>query len=192
MAQKLILPINDMRITAGYKNANYKKQFGYNHYGVDCTDAARQDKRIWASGNGTIMERGESAAGGNVIIVVYKDCLLPDGSRHDITMRYSHLEKFGKWRKGDTVNKDCILGYYGNTGMSSGAHLHIECDLDTQYYAYTPQISKNSGVLKKGTDSTLDPVKVLWKKKSKPDYQTVVGSTSSNCYASKDLAYKEV
>lgn len=28
MAQKLILPINKTRITAGYKNANYKNQFG--------------------------------------------------------------------------------------------------------------------------------------------------------------------
>ena len=41
MAQKLILPINQARITAGYKNANYRKQFGYTHYGIDMTDKTR-------------------------------------------------------------------------------------------------------------------------------------------------------
>ena len=38
MAQKLILGINQSRVTAGYKNANYRKEFGYTHFGVDYTD----------------------------------------------------------------------------------------------------------------------------------------------------------
>ncbi len=42
MAQKLIAPINRMRITAGYKNANYRKQFGYTHYGVERRDIKTQ------------------------------------------------------------------------------------------------------------------------------------------------------
>ena len=50
MEQRLILPINQMRITAAYKNSNYKKQFGYTHYGVDCTDKSRSDKTIWGRG----------------------------------------------------------------------------------------------------------------------------------------------
>ena len=50
MAQKLILPINKLRITAGYKNANYRKEFGYTHYGCDFTDQAKADKKVWGSG----------------------------------------------------------------------------------------------------------------------------------------------
>ena len=46
MAQKLILPINKCRVTAGYKNANYKRDFGYNHYGADLTDRAKSDRTI--------------------------------------------------------------------------------------------------------------------------------------------------
>ena len=46
MAQKLILPINATRVTAGYKNSNYKKQFGYTHYGMDLTDQAKSNKTI--------------------------------------------------------------------------------------------------------------------------------------------------
>ena len=54
MAQKLILPINKLRITAGYKNANYRKEFGYTHYGCDFTDQAKADKKVWGSGKGTV------------------------------------------------------------------------------------------------------------------------------------------
>ncbi len=53
MAQKLILPINKLRITAGYKNANYRKEFGYNHYGVDYTDQARDQLINYASQQAT-------------------------------------------------------------------------------------------------------------------------------------------
>ena len=45
--QKLILPINETRITASYKNSNYKKQFGYTHYGIDMTDKNRRILTVW-------------------------------------------------------------------------------------------------------------------------------------------------
>ena len=74
MAQKLILGINSCRVTAGYKNANYRKEFGYTHFGVDYTDKNKKDKTIWASGVGEVVETGWSNACGNVVVVVYKDC----------------------------------------------------------------------------------------------------------------------
>nr|DAU18166.1 MAG TPA: hypothetical protein [Caudoviricetes sp.] len=37
MSQRLILPINRARVTAGYKNSNYRQQFGYTHYGYEST-----------------------------------------------------------------------------------------------------------------------------------------------------------
>ena len=46
MAQKLILPINEMRVTAGYKNANYRKELDYTNNGVDVTDKDHKDKRV--------------------------------------------------------------------------------------------------------------------------------------------------
>ena len=57
MAQKLILPINKTRITAGYKNANYKNQFGFNHYGSDST-STNSNRTVWGSGVGKILEKG--------------------------------------------------------------------------------------------------------------------------------------
>ena len=48
----------------------------------------------------------------------------------DLAMLYYHLEKIYV-EQGQEVTKDTKLGLYGNTGASSGAHLHIEIDTDT-------------------------------------------------------------
>ena len=187
MAQRLILPINKARITSGYKNANYKKQFGYTHYGIDMTDKAKTDKTIWGSGVGEITHCGWHPTGGNVVVAVYKDCLLPTGNTMDIAMRYYHLDSISV-KVGDKITKDSRLGYYGNTGSSSGAHLHIEVDSDVKYPNYTPQTSQSNNVLKAGTDSTLNPVNVLWVKTSSPDSQEVSDS-GYDTLASTDLKY---
>ena len=171
MSQKLILPINKCRVTASYKHPNYHREMGYRHYGCDFTDLNKNDKRIWASGNGTVVETGWSNACGNVVIVIYPSCELANGKVKDLAVRYYHLEKIlaKKWQK---VTKDTMLGLYGTTGASTGDHLHFEVDTDCKYYNYSPQIGRNSGVLKRGIDTTLNPIDCLWIKPSAPDYQS--------------------
>lgn len=188
MAQKLILPINKMRVTAAYKNANYKRQFGYTHYGIDCTDKARTDKTIWGSGNGKITHCGWHPTGGNVVVAVYENCELPSGKIKDIAVRYFHLEKI-LVSAGQKITKDTKLGLYGNTGSSSGAHLHVEVDTDVKYPNYTPQTSKSNAVLKSGVDSTLNPVDVFWAKASSPDWQEI-SNAGYDTVSSADLRYK--
>ena len=191
MSQKLILPINKARITAAYKNSNYAKEFGYTHYGVDMTDKDRKDYTLYASGKGVVSHCGFNKSGGNVVVIVYRDCELPIGGTCDIVLRYFHLKSI-KVKVGQKVNKDTIIGLYGNTGYSSGSHLHLECDTDVNYPNYTPQISTSSSnsVLKKGIASTmLNPVDVLWVKTSRPDYQSVV-SSGYNTVAKSDVNYK--
>ena len=192
MSQKLILPINKCRITAGYKNANYTREFGYTHYGVDMTDKDRRDYTVYASGKGKVTHAGFNSSGGNVVVIVYRDCQLTDGRTRDIVLRYFHLKSI-KVRVGQNVTKDTIIGLYGNTGYSSGSHLHLECDTDVNYPNYTPQIASSSSnsVLKKGIASTmLNPTQVLYVKKTRPDYQSVV-SSGYNTVAKSDLNYKE-
>lgn len=186
--QRLILPINSMRLTAGYKNANYRKQFGYSHYGIDMTDKAKSDKTVWGSGDGRVTHCGWHPSGGNVVVVVYRDCELTNGQVRDLAVRYYHLEKINV-KVGQKITKDSRLGLYGNTGASSGAHLHIEIDTDVQYPNYTPQTSKSNNVLKAGSDSTINPVTALWVKKTSPDNQSVTNA-GYDTVASSDLQYK--
>ena len=54
MTQRLILPINRARITAGYKNSNYRSEFGYTHYGCDLTDSKKSILTVWGSGKGMV------------------------------------------------------------------------------------------------------------------------------------------
>ena len=189
MSQKLILPINKCRITAGYKNTNYLREFGYTHYGVDMTDKDRKDYTVYASGKGTVYQCGWHASGGNVVVIIYRDCELPSGGTCDIVLRYYHLKTI-KVVKGQKVTKDTVIGLYGNTGASSGAHLHLEVDTDVKYPIYTPQVSSrnNNHVLRKGTASTLlNPVHALWCKTSRPDCQSVV-SSGYNTVTKSDIA----
>lgn len=186
--QRLILPINSMRLTAGYKNANYRKQFGYNHYGIDMTDKAKSDKTVWGSGIGEVTHCGWHPSGGNVVVVVYRDCELTNGQVRDLAVRYYHLEKINV-KVGQKITKDSRLGLYGNTGASSGAHLHIEIDTDVKYPNYTPQTSKSNDVLKAGSDSTINPVTALWVKKTSPDNQSVTNA-GYDTVANSDLQYK--
>ena len=156
------------------------------------TDKDRRDFTIYASGKGTVTHAGWHASGGNVIVIVYRDCKLPSGDTSDIAIRYYHLKSI-KVKVGQKVSKDTIIGLYGNTGASSGAHLHLECDSDVDYPNYTPQVSAkaNNSVLCKGTaTSVLNPVNVLWVKTSRPDFQSVV-SSGYNTVSKQDINYKK-
>lgn len=176
MAQKLILPMNNMRTTCTYKHPDYqingKKMI---HYAIDCSDRDRRDFTLWGSGKGIVKAAGYDNIMGNVVVVVYKDCMLHDGTVRDLTFRYCHLRSIAV-KKGQSVTKDTRIGIAGHTGAYAGnaIHLHLEVDGDTndRYVCWTPTLSGNSNIFKKGTDSTIDPLTCLWVKTTHPDYQT--------------------
>lgn len=191
--QRLILPINKMRVTAGYRNKEYEKLFGFKHYGVDCT-STDGSTIFYASGRGEVLCHGFDPVCGNVLIVRYDSCIMRKEVEDeelvvkDLVIRYFHLAKF-KVKVGDKVTKDTILGHYGSTGYSTGPHLHIELDEDVEYYAYSPTISKNSRVILKGIDTTLNPTKVLFVKPTYPDNQHIINSFYDTV-SSADLDYE--
>jgi murein DD-endopeptidase MepM/ murein hydrolase activator NlpD len=85
------------------------------HYGVDY--AAMTGTPVWAIGNGHVDFAGER--GDNGIMVVLEHAGHYESS-------YSHLSGVasGISRGGQVLQGD-IIGYVGNTGMSTGPHLHF-------------------------------------------------------------------
>ena len=110
------------RISSGFKkNWRYhpilKKKIS--HLGTDY--AALLGTPIKAPLNGKIKYVGHRGRNGKSIIIQHEA---------NITTRYYHLNKYSKnLKKGMIVNKNEIIGFVGNTGRSTGPHLHYEVSI---------------------------------------------------------------
>lgn len=91
-----------------------KREF---HKGLDI--ANRKGSSVIAPANGTVTFVGRKGTLGNVVII--------DHGFGTVT-RYAHLDKM-LCRKGDRVQRSDTIGLVGNTGRSTGPHLHYEVHL---------------------------------------------------------------
>jgi murein DD-endopeptidase MepM/ murein hydrolase activator NlpD len=107
------LPIKDGKITTAYKKKGKMWSKGY-HTGVDF--AVKTGTPILAVADGKIANSNWGKSYGTQLV---QD--LGDGS----FCIYAHLSSASK-KIGDTVTKGEVIGLSGNTGNSSGAHLHFE------------------------------------------------------------------
>jgi murein DD-endopeptidase MepM/ murein hydrolase activator NlpD len=85
------------------------------HFGTDF--ACPVGTPIWAAADGVVTQAGWAGGGGNQITL-----------RHDngLVTIYMHLSKIGKGTKvGARVAAKDVIGYSGNTGLSTGTHLHF-------------------------------------------------------------------
>lgn len=89
-----------------------------NHQGVDIAAAPGQPVR--ASADGIVMRAGSIGGLGNAIFVAHG---------FGITTRYGHLSKV-EVRPGQKVKRGDVIGRVGNTGRSTGYHLHYEVRQD--------------------------------------------------------------
>lgn len=141
--QKLVQPINNMRVTASPNNQAYKDKFGFWHYGLDCTDKNKSNLTVYASGNGEVVAKGYDNACGNVVIINYPKVYNHKTKKYeDVVFRYFHLAST-KVSIGQKVTKDTVIGTYGNTGKygGTGLHLHLEADTDILHPRHTPTIT---------------------------------------------------
>ncbi|GMO12041.1 MAG: M23 family metallopeptidase [Treponemataceae bacterium] len=87
----------------------------YIHKGVDFSTYRAGDPVV-ATANGQIVTVGYDSGFGNYIILKHK---------HGIYTRYAHMSAF-KAQRGQFVTQGQIIGWVGNTGISTGPHLHYE------------------------------------------------------------------
>jgi len=84
------------------------------HHGMDFT--AKRGTPIYATGDGKVIKASRASGFGKVVYI--------DHGFGYVT-KYGHMSKFNT-RKGKKVKRGDIIGYVGNTGLSSGPHLHYE------------------------------------------------------------------
>lgn len=175
MPQFLLLPLNKAQLTAGYKNAQYKKKFGFTHFGIDLSNSPSDDRTLWGMGEGIVKACGYDNIFGNVVVIVYKEVYMPYTKKvQDVTVRLYHMASIFV-KEGQKVTTATKLGIMGNTGKySTGAHVHVEIDSDTKMPEYAPGLAKSSNIIKKGVDTTIKPSNVLYIKPNAPDNQTLV------------------
>ncbi len=87
----------------------------YIHKGMDFS-TWRSGDPVMATANGQVVTVGFDNSFGNFVIIKHN---------HGIYTRYAHLSSF-RVKKGQLVDQGQIIGNIGNTGISTGPHLHYE------------------------------------------------------------------
>jgi murein DD-endopeptidase MepM/ murein hydrolase activator NlpD len=88
------------------------------HKGLDIS--SREGTRVIAPADGIVTFTGKNGLYGNMIKIDHG---------HGIVTRYGHLEKILK-KRGEAVKRGDVIGLMGNTGRSTGPHLHYEVFLN--------------------------------------------------------------
>ena len=91
------------------------------HRGVDI--AVPTGTTVYAAHDGTVTAAAYDSHYGNYVAIEI------DG----YTTKYAHMDSISVGA-GQTVEKGTVIGTTGNTGSSTGSHLHIECLYDGEYY----------------------------------------------------------
>ena len=85
------------------------------HTGVDFS--ARMGTEVYATGDGIVITEDRSMWGyGNMVVLDHG---------YGYTTRYAHLQK-ALVKKGQKVKRGQLIGYVGNSGKTTGVHLHYE------------------------------------------------------------------
>ncbi len=87
----------------------------YIHKGIDFS-TYRSGDPVMATASGQIVNVGYDSNYGNFVIIKHN---------HGIYTRYAHLSTY-RVKKGQLVEQGYVIGYVGNTGISTGPHLHYE------------------------------------------------------------------
>ncbi len=129
-------------ITADYMDSAYLD--GQAHYGIDLSQGYGAE--AYAVTSGKVIDASDTCAGnggylgntcggkkGNYVVI-------ETDSKPAIYITYMHLQRVAV-KKGQTVTAGKLIGYQGNSGNSTGSHLHLELRLKNGIW------SGNDGVL---------------------------------------------
>lgn len=110
-------PINGARLSSGFGMRRHPiLGFSRMHQGTDF--AAPIGTPILAAGDGVVVRAGPFSSYGNYVRVRHAN---------GYETAYAHMSRFARGvRPGAQVRQGDVIGYVGNTGRSTGPHLHYE------------------------------------------------------------------
>ncbi len=96
-------------------NLHPTKGYWYIHKGLDLS-TWRSGDPVVATASGQVVNVGYDVNFGNCVIIKHK---------HGMYTRYAHLNAY-RVKRGEMVSQGQVIGNVGNTGISTGPHLHYE------------------------------------------------------------------
>jgi murein DD-endopeptidase MepM/ murein hydrolase activator NlpD len=110
-------PVDGARLSSGFGMRKHPiKGYTRMHEGVDF--AAPTGTPIYAAGDGTVVRAGRNGGYGNYVEIRHAN---------GYSTAYGHMHRIGKGiRRGARVEQGQVIGTVGNTGSSTGPHLHYE------------------------------------------------------------------
>jgi len=121
------------------QNINPMSGQQYIHRGIDISTHRFGDP-VLATADGQVVTVDYLADFGNYIIIRHK---------HGYYTRYAHLQSF-RAKAGDRVQQGEVIGYIGNTGVSTGPHLHYEVHIGSDVVDPYRYINLRSSIAKQG------------------------------------------
>ena len=119
-----IWPLRDVR---GYVTSHFGPtthpftKHWYLHKGIDI--AYSRGTKVVSTADGKVIEKGFDASGyGNYIVIKHK---------YGFFTRYAHMDQVYV-KEGQNVQQGEVIGTLGNTGLSTGPHLHYEVRIGSQ------------------------------------------------------------
>jgi murein DD-endopeptidase MepM/ murein hydrolase activator NlpD len=103
--------------TFGYRKSPFTGLRDF-HQGLDI--GAKIGTPVKSTADGKVIFAGKQGPLGNLVIIDHG---------HGLLTRYGHLKKISI-NRGDIVKRNEIIGEVGNTGRSTGSHLHYEVHLN--------------------------------------------------------------
>lgn len=100
--------------TVGRFTSPFGPRWGRFHYGIDIANSVGTD--IKAADGGVVTRAGRAGSYGNLIIIDHQN---------GTSTRYAHLSRIDV-KVGQTVEQGQSIAKMGNTGRSTGPHLHFE------------------------------------------------------------------
>lgn len=100
-------------------SSGFGRRWGRKHEGIDIP--ARIGAHILAAKDGTVVHAAGMGGYGNIIVISHGDRLFSV---------YAHNNK-NFVKRGDRVHQGQVIGQVGNTGRSTGPHLHFEIRHDS-------------------------------------------------------------